>query len=272
MFDPGDRTDAIFLISQKALALCPFSSTKQTSIIIPWLCSPELYQCFSTTQKAGSFCRWLCCCVITITLWSVLGPLLFLICINDLLQSLSCSICLSPDDHIVYHQMEPNIDTECIQNDLHTISQWCKTWLTLLNVSKYIVTSSPHCGSCPHTYLLNTHCHAWATWDPYQGYLAEALTSVQARATQFITSSYPRDSSISHTKNNLGIDLLTSKRSMARLCRFHKTYHNRSAHDRCLVSAKCISPHCDHTRKMKLPRCNTIIFLKSFFPKSDWNQ
>lgn len=67
---------------------------------------------------------------------SVLGPLLFLIFINDLPSSISSSIRLFADDCVLYRRITTSNDQLLLQNDLDRIEDWCSTWLMKLNVSK----------------------------------------------------------------------------------------------------------------------------------------
>ena len=69
---------------------------------------------------------------------SVLGPLLFILYINDILCSLQYIKCLLfADDTTVYHS-NSNIDIlKCeLENDLETLSDWFSSNKLSLNVSK----------------------------------------------------------------------------------------------------------------------------------------
>lgn len=67
---------------------------------------------------------------------SVLGPLLFLIYINDLPSNISSSICLFADDCVLYGPLTLYAYVECLQSDLNNISPWCKPWHMELNITK----------------------------------------------------------------------------------------------------------------------------------------
>lgn len=67
---------------------------------------------------------------------SVLGPLLFLIYINDLPSNISSHVRIFADDCILYRPIKTNDDHQVLQRDLQLVSLWCNTWLMKLNVSK----------------------------------------------------------------------------------------------------------------------------------------
>lgn len=65
---------------------------------------------------------------------SVLGPLLFLIYINDLPTNVSSKICLFADDCVLYRKVTDTADISLIQEDLNNITKWCRLWRMELNV------------------------------------------------------------------------------------------------------------------------------------------
>lgn len=67
---------------------------------------------------------------------SVLGPLLFLIFINDLPSGITSSIRLFADDCVVYRRISNSSDQSLLQRDLNLIETWCSRWLMEPNTSK----------------------------------------------------------------------------------------------------------------------------------------
>lgn len=67
---------------------------------------------------------------------SVLGPLLFLIYINDLLNCVSSPIHLFADDCVVFREIKNGADVNTLQADPDNIATWCDNWRMELNISK----------------------------------------------------------------------------------------------------------------------------------------
>ena len=67
---------------------------------------------------------------------TVLGPLLFLLYINDLPDNLSTSVRIFADDCLVYTPIRTQNDSSLLQNDLHKLQNWQDTWLMQFNPDK----------------------------------------------------------------------------------------------------------------------------------------
>ena len=72
------------------------------------------------------------------------GTVLFLLLINDLPDNVKNSIVrLFADDCILYRIIHTPNDCSKLQNDLHSLEQWEKTWLMKFNPTKcYVMTIS----------------------------------------------------------------------------------------------------------------------------------
>ena len=67
---------------------------------------------------------------------SVLGPVLFLIFINDLLDNIRSSVCLFADDCVLYRNIHSLQDCLALQEDLTSLGQWEADWQMKFNVAK----------------------------------------------------------------------------------------------------------------------------------------
>ena len=67
---------------------------------------------------------------------SVLGPLLFLVYINDLPECVSSSASLFADDTLLYRQISSPEDSAALQADLTALEDWEHKWLMAFNPSK----------------------------------------------------------------------------------------------------------------------------------------
>ena len=67
---------------------------------------------------------------------SVLGPILFLIFINDLLDNIRSSVRLSADDCVLYRNIDSIQDCFILQEDHTSLGQWEADWQMKCNVAK----------------------------------------------------------------------------------------------------------------------------------------
>ena len=75
---------------------------------------------------------------------SVLGPLLFLLFINDLAEQTSSTMRLFADDCVMYKSVKTIQDCEVLQNDLDQLHQWEKRWQLRFNASKCNIMRATH--------------------------------------------------------------------------------------------------------------------------------
>ena len=88
---------------------------------------------------------------------SVLGPILFLIYINDIVDQLNCNAYLFADDMKIFNAITTNTDRQDLQSDINTIAQWTNKWQLKLNAEKCkIMTVGRGLLEQLHTYLLPT--------------------------------------------------------------------------------------------------------------------
>lgn len=86
---------------------------------------------------------------------SVLGPLLFLIYINDLPSQVTSTIHLFADDCVIFREITADCDTNRLQSDLDIISNWCSLWLMELNVNKCKAMHVSRTSNVSQVYYLN---------------------------------------------------------------------------------------------------------------------
>ncbi len=68
---------------------------------------------------------------------SILGPLLFLVYINDIVNHIQSNIRLFADDTSLFIIVDDPIDSaQSLNIDLETINNWAKTWLVKFNPTK----------------------------------------------------------------------------------------------------------------------------------------
>jgi len=72
---------------------------------------------------------------------TVLGPLLFLLHINDLPECVSSSVRLFADDCLLFRPIESPNDQLQLQHDLNALSLWCRRWGMQFNAKKCNILS-----------------------------------------------------------------------------------------------------------------------------------
>ena len=68
--------------------------------------------------------------------FSVLGPVLFILFINDISCSVQSNLRLFADDCVLYREVVTHQDCLVLQQDLHRLSLWSKTWQLTFNVTR----------------------------------------------------------------------------------------------------------------------------------------
>jgi len=80
---------------------------------------------------------------------SVLGPLLFIIYINDIDESVACKVLKFADDTKIYRVVNSQDDIESLRNDLKNLIKWSVDWQMLFNADK-----------CKIIHIGHSNCHA----------------------------------------------------------------------------------------------------------------
>lgn len=154
MVDEGDSVDVVYLDCRKAFDTVPhrrlllkLEALGVRGNISRWI------QNFLKDRKQrvcirGSSSEWL-------DVWSgvpqgsVLGPVLFLVFINDLLESTHSKGKLFADDAKIYKRMKNEADGVTLQQDLDALQDWSRKWLLQFNEEKckvmHIGRRNPRC-------------------------------------------------------------------------------------------------------------------------------
>ena len=75
---------------------------------------------------------------------SVLGPLLFLIFINDLSENTTSTVRLFADDCVMYRPIRHANDCEALQEDLNKLHDWEERWQLRFNATKCYILRATH--------------------------------------------------------------------------------------------------------------------------------
>jgi len=67
---------------------------------------------------------------------TVLGPLMFLVYINDITLNIRGKMRLFADDALLYHPIKTSEDSKAMQADLNLLHQWSKRWKMAFNAGK----------------------------------------------------------------------------------------------------------------------------------------
>ena len=160
--DQSGQTDIIFLDFSKAfdsvshvLLIHKLQSFGFSGILLKWLKS-YLSNRQQRVVIEGSSSPWLPV-KSGVPQGSILGPLLFLLYINDMPQSvLSSSIALFADDVKCFHSVNSIGDCLELQRDLDLLSEWSTKWKLNFNVKKCMVLSvTRRWNKVNFSYLLN---------------------------------------------------------------------------------------------------------------------
>lgn len=177
--DRGSQVDCIFFYFSKAfdevshkLLLLKLNSLNIDANVLSWI------TCFLTNRSqfvtANDETSPLASVHSGVPQGSVLGPLLFLIYINDLPNSISSSISLFADDCVIYREVTNASDVLNLQTDINHVSKWCELWGMELNTTKCkAMTVSRKCNFPSSYFLEDVPLHSVSSYK----YLGVYITS-----------------------------------------------------------------------------------------------
>ena len=84
---------------------------------------------------------------------TVLGPLLFLIYINDIVKNINSNIRLFADDCVIYREIKTQTDCQVLQSDLNTLCDWQEKWQMQFNTKKCYIMHMTR----KHKYIQNIY-------------------------------------------------------------------------------------------------------------------
>ena len=88
---------------------------------------------------------------------SVLGPILFVIYINDLPEVVKCGTYLFADDTKIFRQITTKEDALQLQSDINSLEQWSQKWLLTFHPKKYHVLTLGKFYNITHTEKYTLH-------------------------------------------------------------------------------------------------------------------
>lgn len=163
ILDRGSQADCIFLDFAKAfdkvshnLLLLKLSKLNIDNNVLAWIQSflTQRSQFVTVNNSNSSFVK----VASGVPQGTVLGPLLFLIYINDLPTYVSSSVSLFADDCVLYREILDHNDTCILQSDINAINCWSDSWSMKLNTNKCkVMRVSRQSHECPNYFLNNAH-------------------------------------------------------------------------------------------------------------------
>ena len=109
---------------------------------------------------------------------SVLGPVFFLLYINDITNQIQSNIRLFADDSIVYREIRSPADHQILQTDIQMLTDWSKKWQMNFNTSKcHLLTITHKPKPSEFTYTISNQPISRVNSHPYLGVTIDAKLS-----------------------------------------------------------------------------------------------
>ena len=148
--------------------------------------TPHLASLLSHRTQTTCGCKWNIFRLVSRVIWGPprdsSGPVLFLLYINDLPNSISSTVKLFADDSVVYRQIQRVEDHSILQQDLFNLEQWASLWQMNFAPSKcYTLSVTLKKEPSLFTYSL---CKSILEGVKFQKYLGVYITSSLSWAKQ----------------------------------------------------------------------------------------
>ena len=204
--DHGDQMDMIILDFRKAFDKVPhqrlisklqFYGIQGSTLI--WIKS------WLTSRTPSVIIDGECSNSVDVTSGTVLGPLMFLLFINDTQHDLECTLRLFADDALLYHKITFHEDILALQRDLDKLGLLADRWQMLFNPSKcYKMSVFLNRSPLVKVYFLYNQTLETVQQHPYLGVLLS-----------------------SDLRGNSHVDKITEKGNSSQI--LHKSVHNNIA-------------------------------------------
>ena len=119
---------------------------------------------------------------------TVLGPLMFLIYINDIGENVFSTLKLFADDCILYQTISTPSDCHKLQEDLNSIYQWSTWWQMNFNINKFVVLKC-YKSALPITahYYHNSHTLECVKEHSYLGVISDQTKSFSPHVDNIVS-------------------------------------------------------------------------------------
>lgn len=160
--EDGGQVDVLYTDLEKAFDRVPhrrllakLKSYNLDPVLLDWI-KAFLINRRQRVKIDGVFSSW-AAVLSGIPQGSILGPLLFIIYINDLPDSLNSgsSIYLYADDAKIYRFISSIQDRLLLQNDIEKLTNWTEKWLIKLNINKCKIVSYGRKIDHDYSYYIN---------------------------------------------------------------------------------------------------------------------
>ena len=148
---------------------------------------------------------------------SVLGPILFLLYINDLPPETHSHIRLFADDAILYREIKSNTDCTILQEYLNRLANWETKWLMKFNPSKCQILSVTH-KQCPIKFQYKLHNEALENVKSAK-YLGITITSDLSWNKHIATVTSEANKALGFVKRNIHSSELVKTRAYQAIVR-----------------------------------------------------